>query len=281
MMKRTMFCALASLIASAVFAHDFWLATSRWHVPPGATVVITANVGDDIYPRSENATAPERVESLRLIGPTMTVLTPQYRVIDKSLTADVTLPPVPATYLAAMVVKGRFLSMEGKAFIDSLTEEGLDRLVEEVTRRGEGEKKSRERYWREAKVLIRAGDGASEHVTQPVVGMAAQLVPDTDLTRAKLGDSIGVRLLAEGKPVDGAQVSLTAAAPGPITSRVTHARTDADGRARLTVAKQGPYLITSVHMVRREGETGEQAADWESYWCSLTFDVAPSRATIK
>ena len=62
MMKRTMFCALASLIASAVFAHDFWLATSRWHVAPGATVVVTANVGDDIYPRSESATAPERLE---------------------------------------------------------------------------------------------------------------------------------------------------------------------------------------------------------------------------
>src|SRR5258706_9091974 len=116
------------LCASAAVAHDFWLAASRWHVTPGATVVVTANVGDDIYPRSDSMTAPERVESLRLIGPTTTILTPRYREAEKSLAADVTLPTAPATYLAAMVVKGRFLSMEGNKFIEYLMEEGLDRL---------------------------------------------------------------------------------------------------------------------------------------------------------
>jgi uncharacterized GH25 family protein len=272
-MARTAFVTVAILTASTALAHDFWLATSRWHVAPGATVVITANVGDDIYPRSESATAPDRVESLRLIGPAIAVLSPTYRTVEKSLAANVTLPSAPATYLVAMVVKGRFLSMEGNLFIDYLKEEGLGHLVDEVQRRGEANKKSRERYWREAKVLIRAGDGPAEHVTRPVAGMAAELVPDTDLTGAKVGDTIGVRLLSEGKPVAGAQVNLAAAAPGPIKTRVAHARTDAEGRARLTISKQGPYLITSVHMVRRDGESGEQAADWESYWCSLTFDV--------
>jgi uncharacterized GH25 family protein len=277
-MKRAIFVTAGILSTSAAFAHDFWLATSRWHVAPGATVVVTANVGDGIYPRSENAIAPERVESFRLVGPTTALLTPRFRTVEKSLAADVTLPAAPATYLAVMVVKGRFLSMEGDKFIEYLKEEGLDRLVDEVNRRGESQKKSRERYWREAKVLIRAGDGPSDQVTKPL-GLAAELVPDTDLTKAKVGDTIGVRLLSAGKPVAGGQVSLTAAAPGPITSRVTRARTDAEGRAQLTIAKRGPYLLTTVHMLRREGATGEQAFDWESYWCSLTFDVASRQGT--
>ena len=280
-MRPCAFFAVAILTTSTVFAHDFWLATSRWHVAPATTVVVTANVGDDIYPRSENATAPERVESLRLIGPGMEILTPKYRTVDKSLAADVTLPEAPATYLVAMVVKGRFLSMEGPKFIDYLKDEGLGFLVEEVQRRGEINKKSRERYWREAKLLIHAGDGPSEQVTRPVSGMAAELVPDMDLTVAKIGDTIGVRLLSEERPVTGAQVNLTAAGPGPIKDRVARVRTDAEGRARLTITKRGPYLLTSVHMVRREGETGEQAAGWESYWCSVTFDVAPSRTATK
>jgi hypothetical protein len=72
---------------------------------------------------------------------------------------------------------------------------------------------------------------------------------------------------------------LTAAAPGPVKARVTEARTNRDGRVRLTMTNRGPYMITTVHMVRREGETGEQAVDWESYWCSLTFDVAPNTST--
>ena len=280
-MRRCAGVAVAILTTSTVFAHDFWLASSHWHVAPGATVVVTANVGDDIYPRSESATAPERVESLRLIGAGSAVLTPTYRTVEQSLAADVTLPAAPATYLVAMVVKGRFLSMEGPKFIDYLRDKGLGHLVEEVERRGEADKKSRERYWREAKVLIHAGDGPSAQVTRPVPGMAAELVPDTDLTVARVGDTVGVRLLSEGTPVSGAQVNLTAAGPGPIKDRVARARTDAEGRARLTITKRGPYLLTAVHMVRREGEAGEEAADWESYWCSVTFDLAPSRPAAR
>ena len=214
------------------------------------------------------------MESLSLIGPEINTLTPRFRIVDKSLAANITLPSTSATYLAVMVVKGRFLSMEGRAFLDYLREEGLDRLVEEVRRRGESGKKSRERYWRDAKVMIHAGDGPWEHVTRPV-GLAAELVPDTDLSRARVGETIGVRLLANGAPVAAAQMNLTAARPGPVSTRVVRARTDQDGRARFTVAKHGPYLVTAVHMVRRVGETGEQAVDWESYWCSLTFDVSP------
>jgi len=274
--RRTVLVLASLLAASSAFAHDFWLAASRWHVTPGATIVVTANVGDDIYPRSESAMAPERVDSLRIIGPATAMLTPAYRTTGKSLAADVTLPAVPATYLIAMVVKGRFLSMEGDKFIEYLKEEGLDRLVDEVNRRGEAQKKSRERYWRDAKLLVHAGEGPSEQVTRPL-GWPAELVPDTDVSNGRVGDTIGIRLLADGKPVSGAQVTFTAAAPGPTKSRATAARTDGNGRARFTIAKRGPYLITSVHMVRRDGETGEQAVDWESYWCSLTFDVAPQQ----
>jgi uncharacterized GH25 family protein len=106
------------------------------------------------------------------------------------------------------------------------------------------------------------------------IGLPAELVPDTDLTRARVGETIAVRLLAGGAPVPDAQVTLTAASPGPIATRTIRGRTDADGRVRLTLAKRGPYLLTTVYMVRRTGETGNEAADWESYWCSLTFDVS-------
>jgi uncharacterized GH25 family protein len=187
------------------------------------------------------------------------------------------MPSTPGTYAAVMVVKGRFLSMDSDKFIDYLKEEGLSNLVEEVHRRGEDRQKSRERYWREAKVLIRVGEGPASAVTQPV-GLPAELVPDSDFTQARKGDVIGVRLLADGKPVADAQVAFTAAAPGPTKSRALRIRTDREGRAHFTIAKEGPYLLTSVHMVRREGETGEQAVDWESYWCSLTFDVLPAKS---
>ena len=166
--------------------------------------------------------------------------------------------------------------MDGPNFLEYLEEEGLEKNIEEVHRRGEDASKSRERYWRDAKALIRAGDGPSNHIVRPV-GLPAELVPDSDFTKASTGDVIGVRLLAQGSPVADAQITFTAAGPGSTKSRTARARTNADGRARFAILKQGPYLFTSVYMVRRAGETGPLAADWESYWCSLTFNVQQPR----
>jgi hypothetical protein len=35
---------------------------------------------------------------------------------------------------------------------------------------------------------------------------------------------------------------------------------------------KGQQFVGTVHMVRRGGESGAEAADWESYWTSVTFD---------
>jgi hypothetical protein len=50
-------------------------------------------------------------------------------------------------------------------------------------------------------------------------------------------------------------------------------RTNSDGRAHLKLDGKGPYLITSTLMTRRQGETGPEPVDWESYWVSLTFNA--------
>ncbi len=45
--------------------------------------------------------------------------------------------------------------------------------------------------------------------------------------------------------------------------------------SEFTFEDPGPWLIRSVHMVRRAGERGTEAADWESYWASLSFQLDP------
>ena len=258
------------VLAVPLAAHDFWIAASDWRVNPGATVTITANVGDDSYPVSQNATAPERVESLRLIGPTSSVSKPVFRILGDALAADVVLPTQAGTYMAVLTVKGRFLSMAPKEFETYLKEEGLDGVLADRTRRQETDVPSRERYSRQAKTLIRAGAGSSAHVTRPAE-IVAELVPDTDLTQARSGDDIAVRLLFEGRPVANAQVSAYGTGAAPIQARRQTGRTDANGRVHFKLRGAGPYLLTTTHMVRRTGETGPEAVDWESYWVSITF----------
>jgi hypothetical protein len=252
--------------------HDFWLASSDWSVNPGATIVLTANVGDDTFPVSESFTNPDRVEYVRVVGPNAQELNPIFSKAGESLATSITLPSSPATYAIVMSVKGHFLSMQADKFDEYLKEEGLDGVRAQRIRLKETDRPSRERYWRQAKALVHAGDGIASHVMKPT-SLLAELVPNSDFTRAHAGDAVSVQLLYQGRPVREAQIAFTASHRAPEQLRVTRGRTDRDGRAQFKLTGQGPYLLSTVVMVRREGETGPEAADWESYWCSLTFDT--------
>ena len=46
-------------------------------------------------------------------------------------------------------------------------------------------------------------------------------------------------------------------------------RTDAHGRAALSLPKSGAWLIKSVYIVKAPKDSG---VDWESLWASLTFE---------
>ena len=50
-------------------------------------------------------------------------------------------------------------------------------------------------------------------------------------------------------------------------------RTGADGRARLPLNRAGRWLVKAVHMIAVPAS--DPAADWESFWASLTFEVRP------
>lgn len=273
-MRRAFLTLLLCLVISVTLAgHDFWLAAATWHASPGAKVTVTANVGGR-FPVPTSFTTPDRVASLTLIGPTGRTELAGLRREGSSLAADLGLPSDPATYLVVMVIKPRFIEIPPNDFRTYLTHEGLGRVLAERERLGETSKPGRERYSRYAKLLIHVGDGANEHVTRPV-GLPAELVPLTDPTRLRVGDTLAVQLLFEGRPVAGALVGgIYGSSKGAPDEWPLKASTDERGEARLRLTDPGPWLIRTVHMVRRDNETGAQAADWESYWASLTFDLA-------
>lgn len=273
---RTLRLLLCCWLAGGVLlgAHDFWLAASSWHAAPGATVTVTANVGER-FPVPTNYTDPARVESIELVGPGgRTRLAPTFRREGNSLAVTLPLPAAAATYVVVMTITPRFIEIPPKDFTTYLSHEGLERVIAERERRGESAKPGRERYSRYAKLVVRAGDGPAEHVTRPL-GLPAELVPLADPTRVRRGETLAVRLLAGGEPVANALVgAIDAGSTGAPDDWPVKVRTDRDGVARLRLDAPGPWLVRSIHMVRREGESGPQAVDWESYWASLAFDLA-------
>jgi hypothetical protein len=49
------------------------------------------------------------------------------------------------------------------------------------------------------------------------------------------------------------------------------AQSDRDGRAAFKIEEPGAWLVKAVHMVPAPAGSN---ADWESFWASLTFEIA-------
>lgn len=179
------------------------------------------------------------------------------------MTAEVRLPAAGA-YLGVMRVTPRIENMTGPDFTEYLKEEGLQTIITARQNAGDGDKPAREVYARYAKIALRTGEGSGAHLTRPV-GLKAELVPTTDPTAVHPGGSLTVQLLADGAPIAGSEV--TAVTDGAAVK----GQTDRNGHVTLKIDREGAWLIRAVHMVPL---TGSPAADWESYWVTLSFHTA-------
>ena len=267
--------AIVLTLALPLAAHEFWVTPSQWVLEPGARATILANVGDQ-FPGANSFTTPDRIDTIRLVGPAGdVVIPPPYRREKDSLAANTQIPNTPGTYIGVVVVKPRVGEKSGPVFQEHITHQGLDDVGEYRAKHGETSKAVRERYSRYGKTLLRVGrGGSSAHVTKPL-GLKIELVPLVDPTGLPPGSTLRLRLLLEGQPAVNALVgAVYASAQAKPEGWPLTARTDGNGEVEFTLTNAGPWLVRAVRTVRRTAETGELAADWESYWASLSFHLA-------
>lgn len=266
---------MALSLAVSLTAHEFWVTPSQWVLEPGARATILANVGDQ-FPGANSFTTPDRIDTVRLVGPASEIVIPRpYRREKDSLAADAQIPTTPGTYIGVVVVKPRVGEKSGPVFQQHIAHQGLDDVRDYRAKHGETEKPVRERYSRYGKTLLRVGiGGSSSHVTAPL-GLRIELVPQVDPTTLRAGSTLRLRLLLDGQPAPNALVgAIYASAKGSPETWPLTGRTDAKGDVAFRLHDVGPWLIRAVRTVRRTGETGELASDWESYWASLSFQLA-------
>jgi hypothetical protein len=173
-----------------------------------------------------------------------------------------------------LAYESNFASIELKAhdFDAYLKLEGLDAPLAARVRQGASEGPGRERYARCPKAWI--GTGQEPRATAPV-GLTMEIVPLADPTMAT---SLPVRVLFRGQPLEGALVRawnrpLSGLGPADPADRdslgpVIQVRTNARGEARLVATHAGEWMVSAVHM---EPSSDPAAADWQSWWGSLTF----------
>jgi uncharacterized GH25 family protein len=258
--------AVAVACGGSAFAHDFWIEPSSFRPAPGEEVAIALDVGEhlqgDPVPR-----ATERIDRFVLVGPGG----------EMELSGEEGKDPAgrvrigeTGIYVAGYRSRRARIELEAAKFESYLAEEGLDAVRELRKKRGESARPGREVYSRCAKSILSAGDAASATGWERVLGFSLEIVPEANPYALVPPPNLPVRILYEGKPLEGILVeALNENDPRHPSS----ARTGADGRAVLPLGSGGMWLIKAVHMTEAPAGVG---ADWESLWASLTFEIARS-----
>jgi uncharacterized GH25 family protein len=252
-------------IAPPVFAHDTWILPAERRVEPGTRVTVHLTSAMD-FPNPETAVKPDRllVRSLRLARK-VARLEPSANAKAGAKTLMLSAP-VADDGLATLwiVTRERSLNLTPEEVTHYLEEIGADETLR-AKWRSSGAKSWRETYAKVAKTFIRVGDAGDESWREPV-GAALEMVPESDPTALRVGDSFTVRLLWQGKPFAGLGVGAVGAAP----AKAALGKTDDSGRVSFVLDRPGAWLLRATYLRPSTVRTGE----WDSVFTTLTVEVA-------
>jgi uncharacterized GH25 family protein len=251
-----------ALIQTALpaMAHEFWLDPSTYHPKVGAPVAISIRVGQFF---KGNSYPFIREEFHRFVAVDARGETPVKGVDGDDPAVTMTFPRPGLVVLAHYSTQETLVFETWDKFEAYLKLEGLDHIADLHRRQGKPLSKITEVYSRCAKLLLDVGSGGGE---DRAVGMPLELVAERNPYRLGAGEKLPVRLLYQGKPIAGVQI--TAISKADPTKRHNF-RTDAAGRAEIAVPAAGPWLLNAVHMI---APAAGEKAHWSSLWASLNFD---------
>lgn len=278
MMKRrsltttTLTLAFVLTALSLASAHDLWLVPARFSIPPGASVAVAMNTGDQ-FPASEGAVTSERIERAALVTSDGRTPLTMFRTEGKSTVADVTAPPKAGGAIVEVVLKPVATKQPRAGFDEFVKHEGLDAVAAQLAREPQRRAEERRTYAKYAKTLLRVGggQGAAALYRRPL-GHRLEIIAEADPYSLKPGDALPVRLMFDGRPLAGARIVIGSTAAATATqSNMPGVRTDAAGRARLELDKSGgAHYVHALHMIPAADKT---AVEWESFWATLTFEA--------
>jgi hypothetical protein len=122
----------------------------------------------------------------------------------------------------------------------------------------------RERYTKSSRIEI-GGSGA-----RTPAPMAMDILLDNPRSPIRAGDEISFQVLRDGAPLADLPIELV----GSLSPLGLWRKTDAQGRARVTVPFAGRWILRGVDL----HVSSRSADEWESWFVTLAFDAAPAAA---
>jgi uncharacterized GH25 family protein len=267
-MRRTIpaFCvALAAILisAAAARAHDTWLLPAKFRVAAGGKLELALTSGM-AYPASETAIDPVRIErsGVRLGGETAALA-----IGEKGKDALALGGTAASAGIATLFVElhPRTLDLTPEEVEEYLAEIGAPPSVRERYMAAPAPRRWRETYTKHAKSFVRVGEPNADRSWADPLGLAFELVPESDPTALKPGQEVTVRLLRAGRPAAGMAIGLVREGSPEGVLRTT----DDAGHATFPLPQAGRWLLRATELRPVDGKE----IDWESDFTTLTFEV--------
>ena len=259
---------LAIAAVAPLGAHDFWISPSAFHPRVGGLVGIRLLVGQEMIgdPVPRDSVAIKRF--VVVSGPTEKAVPGR----DDSDPAGIIRADAPGLLVVGYQSVPRPIELMPDKFDQYLGEEGLDEIKVLLAGRGAKAGAAREIFSRCAKSLLLSGE-PSDGDRDRALGLTFEIVAEQNPYLSAAGRELSFALTYEGKPRAGA---LVIAINQRDPSKKLSARSDAQGRVAFRFPTSGAWLVKAVHMIpARPGSN----ADWESFWASLTFELADAHVS--
>jgi uncharacterized GH25 family protein len=254
-------------VATAAFPHDYWIEPEKFFPAIGVSVPVRLFVGEELISREERVLQKEKTVRFQMFSQDATEDLMAAGNDGQSPIAQVVFKS-PGSYLIAMERNQSYIKLDAQKFTDYLREEGLNDIIEQRMKSGESQTEGREQYSRYLKSLVQVGNRRDDTYKREM-GFRLEIIPINNPYPLKIGDSLLVRVLFEGKPLAGAKIEALCRYENEGRGRFV-TMTSSSGTALFKIEKSGVWAVRLVHMRRC---SNCKDADWESLWASYSFGV--------
>ena len=180
------------------------------------------------------------------------------------------------TALGGMAAIPDYIALPAEVFANYLKHEGMSDALASFSASNKLNT-IRERYTKHAKAIFQVGKPLTDDYRTPL-GYKVEIFLEQNPGALRVGDEASLVVLHDGKPLANQQVFASHATfeprqVGEVTvpqSSLYALRTDTEGRARFKITTQDKWYVQLIHMQQL---TGDEDADWESNWSTITFEV--------
>lgn len=271
------------LLAGVLRAHDMFLKLESYFLPPNSDVAVQLLNGT--FEQSQNAIARDRMTDVSVVGPTSDDVrhppTSRWRDSIEVSEGDTTGMSIldtrtggAGTYVMGVSTRERTFTLSGEDFDAYLEHDGVLDVLDARREAGETGTETTETYSKHVKAIVQVGEARSEAYTKRL-GYPSEMVPLENPYALSVGDTLGVRFLFEGQPVENQIVYASHEGYHGHDESGGHreavqTRTDAEGVARIPLDHAGRWYVRLIHMVP---VPDDPEVDYESNWATLTFQI--------